>query len=73
MSHSNFSISSQLNEIISRDFATMRQMGVEFTSNDLDKVLCVARYMCLSDGASELKTEHWTSALALEQLRKKRL
>lgn len=70
MSHS---IGQELQQVLENDLVAARQTDRSLGSQDLSRLLTMARMMSVSYGETTLSLEHWQMVLELERLRKERL
>ncbi|KAG2290463.1 hypothetical protein Bca4012_028341 [Brassica carinata] len=67
------SIGEELQQVLENDLVELRQTGRSSGSQDLSRLLTMARMMSVSYGETTLSLEHWQMVLELERLRKERL
>lgn len=67
------SIGQELQQVLENDLVAARQTDRSLGSQDLSRLLTMARMMSVSYGESSLSLEHWQMVLELERLRKERL
>uniref|UniRef100_A0A0D3BNY1 Potassium transporter n=1 Tax=Brassica oleracea var. oleracea TaxID=109376 RepID=A0A0D3BNY1_BRAOL len=67
------SIGEELQQVLENDLVELRQTGRSSGSQDLSRLLTMARMMSVSYDETTLSLEHWQMVLELERLRKERL
>jgi hypothetical protein len=67
------SIGQELQQVVENDLVAARQTDRSLGSQDLSRLLTMARMMSVSYGETTLSLEHWQMVLELERLRKERL
>nr|VDD15795.1 unnamed protein product [Brassica oleracea] len=67
------SIGQELQQVLENDLVAARQTDRSLGSQDLSRLLTMARMMSVSYGETSLSLEHWQMVLELERLRKERL
>ncbi|CAH2058608.1 unnamed protein product [Thlaspi arvense] len=67
------SIGQELQQVVENDLVAARQTDRSLGSQDLSRLLTMARMMSVSYGETTLSQEHWQMVLELERLRKERL
>uniref|UniRef100_A0A1J3JNI2 Mini-chromosome maintenance complex-binding protein n=1 Tax=Noccaea caerulescens TaxID=107243 RepID=A0A1J3JNI2_NOCCA len=67
------SIGQDLQQVVENDLVAARQTDRSLGSQDLSRLLTMARMMSVSYGETTLSLEHWQMVLELERLRKERL
>ncbi|KFK42329.1 hypothetical protein AALP_AA2G242000 [Arabis alpina] len=67
------SIGQELQQVVENDLVEARQTDRSLGSQDLSRLLTLARMMSVSYGETTLSLEHWQMVLELERLRKERL
>ncbi|KAJ0258256.1 hypothetical protein HA466_0070750 [Hirschfeldia incana] len=67
------SIGEELQQVLENDLVELRQMDRSLGSQDLSRLLTMARMVSVSYGETTLSLEHWQMVLELERLRKERL
>ncbi|CAN8317626.1 unnamed protein product [Cochlearia groenlandica] len=66
-------IGQELQQVVENDLVAARQIDRSLGSQDLSRLLTMARMMSVSYGETNLSLEHWQMVLELERLRKERV
>ncbi|XP_010537842.1 PREDICTED: mini-chromosome maintenance complex-binding protein-like [Tarenaya hassleriana] len=67
------SIGQEIQQVVENDLVAARQADRSLGSQDLSRLLTMARLMSASYGETTLSLEHWQMVLELERLRRERL